>query len=287
MPVSANLDKWLDKAYQEKTLAEILTAPPSALSGVTERHDQLLREAFRIRTVRDLGRNRFFRQAQVLVQLQAAARRERRGRRRQGARAMRDRQFREQTVQQIDDAHVAPLNDLVRRLREERGDGESVPWFDPSDAGTDALILVLDDAPGRRGDPGDSGFASVLNDEPTAELMYLLLEDAGLKPDDAVYWNAVPWYDEGSNGDRAAGDQEALAALEEVVALLPNLRVVVLLGSDAEEMWTALDDSADLEVDIVVAPHPDPEAVEGDPEERRRLTDAFALAGVAAGHYDE
>ena len=39
MAVSANLDKKLDKAYENSSLAEILDAPPSALAGLTEKHD--------------------------------------------------------------------------------------------------------------------------------------------------------------------------------------------------------------------------------------------------------
>ena len=71
MPVSVDLTKGLDKAYENKTLAEILAAPPSALAGLTEKHDQILAEALGIKTIRDLGSNRFFALAGVLVALEA------------------------------------------------------------------------------------------------------------------------------------------------------------------------------------------------------------------------
>lgn len=68
MAVSVDLSKGLDKAYEDKSLAEILSAPPSALSGLTERHDELLKE-LGIKTVADLGSNKYFALAGVLVAL--------------------------------------------------------------------------------------------------------------------------------------------------------------------------------------------------------------------------
>jgi hypothetical protein len=69
MAVSVNLDKALDKAYEGKALAEILDAPVSALAGVSESDAQHLAAAFNIKTVRDLGQNRYFAVAGVLVAL--------------------------------------------------------------------------------------------------------------------------------------------------------------------------------------------------------------------------
>lgn len=70
MAVSVNLAKGLDKAWEDKTLDEILAAPPSALAGLTEKHDQLLAEALNIKTIADLGGNKYFALAGVLVALQ-------------------------------------------------------------------------------------------------------------------------------------------------------------------------------------------------------------------------
>ena len=67
--VSVDLSKGLDKAWENKSLEEILAAPPSALAGVTEKDDALLREALGIKTVADLGSNKHFALAGVLVAL--------------------------------------------------------------------------------------------------------------------------------------------------------------------------------------------------------------------------
>jgi hypothetical protein len=66
-----DLNKHLDKAYADKPLAELLAASPSALKGVTDKDAELLLQAFQIKTIADLGRNKFFLAAQKLVDLAA------------------------------------------------------------------------------------------------------------------------------------------------------------------------------------------------------------------------
>ncbi len=69
MAVTADLAALLDKEWEDKTLAEILRAPVSALQGVSEADGQALATAFNVKTVGDLGRNKFFRWAQALATL--------------------------------------------------------------------------------------------------------------------------------------------------------------------------------------------------------------------------
>ena len=73
MAVTANLDKVHDKAYEGSSLAELINAPVSALAGVSEGDAQLLQQAFNIKTVGDLGRNKYFRVAASLVDLSERA----------------------------------------------------------------------------------------------------------------------------------------------------------------------------------------------------------------------
>ena len=63
------LDKKLDKEWEGKSAQEIADAPVSALSGVSEGDATLLLEAFGIKTVRDLGTNKYFRWAQSISAL--------------------------------------------------------------------------------------------------------------------------------------------------------------------------------------------------------------------------
>ena len=72
MAVSVDLAKSLDKDYEGKALKEILDASPAALAGVTDKDAELLAEAFNIKTVRQLGANKFFAVAAGLVALENA-----------------------------------------------------------------------------------------------------------------------------------------------------------------------------------------------------------------------
>lgn len=69
MAVTAGLNKALDKEYENKSLTELLNAPVAALAGVSEGDAEKLSAAFGIKTVRDLGTNKYFRLAQALVEL--------------------------------------------------------------------------------------------------------------------------------------------------------------------------------------------------------------------------
>ncbi|SDS59010.1 hypothetical protein SAMN04489743_0398 [Pseudarthrobacter equi] len=68
MAVSIELGKKLDKEFENLSLEEILNAPPSALAGLTEKHAELL-AGMGIKTIRDLGSNKYFAVAGVLVAL--------------------------------------------------------------------------------------------------------------------------------------------------------------------------------------------------------------------------
>ncbi len=72
MSVSSDLAKALDKAYEDKSLKEILDASPAALAGVTDADAEALEKAFGIKTVRQLGTNKFFSFAAALAALEAA-----------------------------------------------------------------------------------------------------------------------------------------------------------------------------------------------------------------------
>jgi hypothetical protein len=69
MAVGADLDKILDKAYEGSGLSELVDAPVAALSGVSESDAEALKQAFNIKTIGDLGRNKHFRAAAALVDL--------------------------------------------------------------------------------------------------------------------------------------------------------------------------------------------------------------------------
>ena len=66
--MSLNLNKLVDKAYQDQSIAAILASPPSALLGRTPKHDEMLGE-LKIKTIADLGNWQHAVHAQALVTL--------------------------------------------------------------------------------------------------------------------------------------------------------------------------------------------------------------------------
>ncbi|MEO0796938.1 MAG: hypothetical protein AAFX93_17400 [Verrucomicrobiota bacterium] len=64
-----NIDNAVDKAFEGKTLKEISAAPVDAIQGVSEGDAELLAKAFNIKTVSDLGTNKFFVWAQAITVL--------------------------------------------------------------------------------------------------------------------------------------------------------------------------------------------------------------------------
>jgi hypothetical protein len=59
----------LDKDYEGKSLSELAKAPVAALQGVSDGDAAKLKEAFGIKTIRDLGTNKYFLWAQAITKL--------------------------------------------------------------------------------------------------------------------------------------------------------------------------------------------------------------------------
>lgn len=151
----------------------------------------------------------------------------------------------------IDEPHVQPLSDFVRGLRE--ATGRAVPWFDPLDGGVEARLLVLMEAPSRKGI--QNGFVSVDNPTPTGRRMREEFAAAGIRREDRTIWNVVPWYlgDATKARNPTSGERrEGSLRLRDLLPLLPSLEVVLTLGAPAREGWRTL--GSDLP--HVAAPHP-------------------------------
>ena len=63
------LEKKLMKEWEGKSAQELADAPVTAIAGVSEGDAEKLKEAFNIKTVRELGTNKYFLWAQAIAAL--------------------------------------------------------------------------------------------------------------------------------------------------------------------------------------------------------------------------
>jgi hypothetical protein len=64
-----NLNKALDKAYENKTFKELAESPVDALAGISANDAKLLALAFGVKTVRDLANLKYSKWARAIVTL--------------------------------------------------------------------------------------------------------------------------------------------------------------------------------------------------------------------------
>lgn len=197
-----------------------------------------------------------------------------------GPRALRDPGERARRRAMLGLPHVAPLTAYARRLRG-RGRG-TVPDFDPLDAGIGARALFLMEKPGPMTDadapPGarlGSGFISRDNDDPTAEATFRFMLEAGIPRSKAVLWNLVPWW----NGTRRVARAElanGAEAVSDLVALLPDLRAIVLVGARARQLERRI---SNLGYATFGSDHPSPIVRASRPERWRAIPSAWRQVG--------
>jgi len=171
--------------------------------------------------------------------------------------------------------HIAPVNHFVLELAADRRSG--IPSVDPDSGGVNARVLMLLEAPGRAAAHG-SGMISADNDDPTAANVWSAYAKTGLSRTAAMHWNAVPWYvgTTASLGKPSAADLTAgRQALQRLIGMLPDLRVVIAMGATARRSVAPL--RADLEqrgLVVIECDHPS--------ARRYNLTRGAAEASVLA-----
>ena len=63
------IDTKLDKQYEDTPIKDLADAPVGALQGLSDADAEKLKDALGIKTVRDLGTNKFFLWAQAITRL--------------------------------------------------------------------------------------------------------------------------------------------------------------------------------------------------------------------------
>lgn len=130
------------------------------------------------------------------------------------------------------------FSELIDHIRLAQGPGREVPGFDPENANEKARYLFLLEAPGPKA--LQTGYVSLNNPDPSARNFRRQLNKAGIEAKDIAIWNVVPWYlgDETRQKIRGATSADVRTGLEylaQLIAAMPNLQCVVLVGGAARK----------------------------------------------------
>ena len=128
------------------------------------------------------------------------------------------------------------MNTFVDGLR--RSSGRFVPYVGDLHGGVDAQILSVLRDPGPA--TNRTGVLSTDNPDPTSRRQRELMALVGLIAPDLCPWNAYPWaHDPKVDGDLDVPHvAQGAVVLVELVAMMRDLRVVLLQGKEASWAWS-------------------------------------------------
>lgn len=154
--------------------------------------------------------------------------------------------------------HILQLTNFVDAIRKEQGLTKEVPYFDPLDGGVNAGCLFVLESPGRKA--VESGFISRNNPDETAKNFSIFNKSANLPRTKTVIWNIIPWYIGTGKKIRAAKIADIKAGLQylnRIIKLLPDLKIVVLMGKSAQHIKSELQRNG-KKFTLLACPHPSP-----------------------------
>jgi hypothetical protein len=203
-----------------------------------------------------------------------------------------DNKFWQRQRDQLRVPRIAPITDLVDALRQQRP--YDVPYVAPMYGGVEAWLLTVVSSPGRqtRAAPIGTGFLCIENPDPAAATVKRLMREAGIEPREMTPWNACPWFTDGSRPSPA----ELEAGVEpwvQLIRLLPDLRVLMLMGGDAQNGWQRVgrrypDLLPEADVKIICTYSPGLQALRHrDPAERARRQEDRKTAFYQAAAYSK
>lgn len=166
--------------------------------------------------------------------------------------------------------------------------GSEIPHFDPAEAGLATRVLLVLEAPGRKAAVSSvvgSGFISVDNDDDTAANLWRARNDVGLHHG-VLMTNISPWFLGPASIKPSPLDQrQGAAALRELMTLLVDLKVVVLMGLNAQRAWDRnIEPAAPEGVTVLRSWHTSPQVLNSRPtygeDVRKVLVRARDIAGA-------
>lgn len=190
-----------------------------------------------------------------------------------------------QRRRRIFEPDVEPLNRWVESLRSRLPAGNEVPWFDPADGGVSARLLWLGDEPEQSDlfTSGGTGFVSMDGPSHRSRNMRAAAMSAGIDRTALVVWNVQPCNlrELRKSGGGKGEDVPAVALLQELLDLLPELQVVVLAGRSSWEVFSHL--AAHTSVLVLSTAEVRDSSLDGRPRERAALESVWCEAVAAAG----
>jgi uracil-DNA glycosylase len=167
--------------------------------------------------------------------------------------------------------HLAPLTNLVSRLRTQ---GLDIPDFDPLDGGCGGTVLFVHESPGRRARrKTGSGYISQNNDDQSAANFYRLRQEAGVDRKNITLWNIVPHFCGNTSNDSkiTRADVEAGSRhLLDVISKMPNIIAIVLCGRKAQQAIPWVHD-AYPHLQLLFMPHCSPTNLNRRPQDREEI----------------
>ena len=171
----------------------------------------------------------------------------------------------------LDQPHIRPLTEFVEKLR--RDDYGQVPFFDPLDGGVNARILFLLEKPGKAGSTS-SGIMGRDNDTQSCKNIRSFMNQAGINRAETLMWNVVPGWN-GTQAIRVGEFQRGVAALNELLTMLPALSVIVCVGRRAQNTQPLI---TRRDLAFFSSFHPSPNNFAAAFEEWRKIPDIWQQA---------
>jgi hypothetical protein len=201
-------------------------------------------------------------------------------------------QFWQRQRDQLRIPRIAPITDLVNALRWQRS--YDVPYVAPMYGGVEARLLTVLTSPGRqtRAAPGGTGFLCIENPDRAAATIKRLMSEADMDPREMTPWNACPWFTDGPRPS-AAELEAGVGPWVQLIRLLPDLRVMLIMGGDARNGWRRVrrrypDLFPESDVKIICTYSPGPQALRHpDPAERARREENLKTAFHQAAAYSK
>lgn len=161
----------------------------------------------------------------------------------------------------IRDYPVGPVNELIEQVANDCC-LPSLPYNDPLFGGVDAELLIMMKAPEADANPEKTGvrFLCFDNDDNGAANIFEAFRRDGIARRRCIAWNICPFPIEG-NYPNASELRRATPYTQKLIALLPRLRVILLLGGPAAKGWNTRLLGGRQGIEVLVGASPSPPGI--------------------------